>query len=753
MSKTGVSEDTQVVQKLDAISLFCSSKGHDVSFITKPLKEKLPNAGKKELTIIDKIWSFVKENQDGPPGTTNMIISGIKILSYVFSGFGFVFPPASLVAYALSLVACILKIIFQIIDVRSTLAPKILMHDEFSHELGGLAERLINTELLIRKLEAMAHVEESALSHILSNIDLHIGIDQLGNLKSRIELHMREGQDNAEKSLHYLTLYVRIATLRQSLLLRISTCLKAKDYSPTTTDLIKDSIQDERKRDKHYLGFLSLPSLKAVRIAALFDPSEHKELAAYVQELSLPLQDLAKVLHDRVLLIKPHTNDSIVLGRPFLSFSSVRAMKSTTESTNVRIRFKFSVIENVFNVFHIQSPDLHEYIYMKMDGECKYCKESKKPGGGEAEWKIIRVQEKDGQPEGSPTFVLSTRSWPCRFLFIEKSTLQCAKGFTEEKIPDEDILFKFVFSEESTIEVPELLSSLQDVVENNNDEPKQEAFLENQQATKYRGDETTSKFESFPALEKICSFFDENGLRAKSDLIRIEEYFLKSEDELVHSLKEIASSVESMNDKTRCDIMMSGVAKLIGFNHRLFTKPFPFASICTPLLRICGLILSSTWHTDGIDEYVCDSIRNHSTLKTAISKDIRSMERFAVFLRGIENAENISERNIRQLITEGKFCEEIASLAETRGKVSETVDLMITFMRMAILQLVVLWQMYALAKFPGHSDKEAETLKTACFAQLPQQPMSRWWIMCVRYFLYVGTACLVQHLHQPMCRW
>lgn len=40
-------------------------------------------------------------------------------------------------------------------------------------------------------------------------------------------------------------------------------------------------------------------------------------------------------------------------------------MKSSTDVENVRIKFKFKAIANEVNLFHIQFPDLGEYIFMK----------------------------------------------------------------------------------------------------------------------------------------------------------------------------------------------------------------------------------------------------------------------------------------------------------------------------------------------------------------------------------------------------
>lgn len=195
-------------------------------------------------------------------------------------------------------------------------------------------------------------------------------------------------------------------------------CLKAKDYSRSTVSALQKCIEKERTDNQKFLTFLCVPSLENVGILAIFDPSEAKEVVTFLKELQLSLQDLSPELHDQVYLIKPITDSNILFGRPFFSISSVRAMKNPLDVQNVRIRFKFTAIENKFNLFHIKSPDLAEYMNMKENGLCKYDKMSCVPET--AELRILLVCDTDKKKENPSRFIMCTKKWPEKFIFIEE---------------------------------------------------------------------------------------------------------------------------------------------------------------------------------------------------------------------------------------------------------------------------------------------------------------------------------------------
>lgn len=144
-----------------------------------------------------------------------------------------------------------------------------------------MAEKIEKTEILIDAVEIKENVDEPLMHSLISNFDIHIGVDKIGNLKSRITSMMSEGED-MQTCLHLLTLFVRLSTLRHALLFRLKTCLEVNNYSPSTSGTLKTYIDKERADSEEFLRFFSLPSLENVYVLAVFDPAEQIELAIYL---------------------------------------------------------------------------------------------------------------------------------------------------------------------------------------------------------------------------------------------------------------------------------------------------------------------------------------------------------------------------------------------------------------------------------------------------------------------------------------
>lgn len=420
--------------KLEAIKSFCAKFGYDVKNIVKKIADDLSD---KITPFIDKLWRSIKGLQSGID--KYIIIEVMTILGCICSLLACGCPLFGLAAAVLRLATFFLKITFRVIDIKLLLDPKIVSHETIRHELAGLAERLERTDIFINAIDAEEHVDDCALQGLISNVDIHIGVDQLGNLKSRIKSLMSGGEKDWRICLEFLKMFVRISTLRHSLLFRMLICLKAKDYSRSTVNALQKCIEKERTDNQKFLTFLCVPSLQNVGILAIFDPSEAKEVVTFLKELQLSLQDLSSKLHDQVYLIKPITESNILFGRPLFSISSVRAMKNSLDVQNVRIRFKFTAIENEFNLFHIRSPDLGEYVYMKENGLCKYDKMSCVPET--AMWRILLVCDTDKKKENPSCFIMCTKKWPEKFIFIEKSFFECVKGLENNSKPSQECLF------------------------------------------------------------------------------------------------------------------------------------------------------------------------------------------------------------------------------------------------------------------------------------------------------------------------
>lgn len=154
---------------------------------------------------------------------------------------------------------------------------------------------------------------------------------------------------------------------------------------------------------------------------------------------------------------------------------------------------------------------------------------------------------------------------------------------------------------------------------------------------------------------------------------------------------------------------MEGVLEMISINFELFQEEFEFDSVLRQMLRVCGLVLSCIWKIDDINSYVTHDLKQDDTHHLHIEKDLRSIRRFEISLNQIECAENIMERDIREMKSDGEFCKELKCLAKLREKVKSDPCLLVTSVKKSILQLAVLWQMYAVAKCPGLCNITANT--------------------------------------------
>lgn len=430
-------------EKLEEIYEYLTKNGYNLKELFKFVIEEAPKYSEWLRSVIDTLWRSIKglESKDAK----NLFTQCIHILSRMLSQGRSAVVLIGLLAvtrFVYIIVVYFLKIAFKLTDIKESLTPKLPKDDAFVHELAGLAERLDGTETFINEVDVQDHIDELTLQSLSSHVDIHIAVEQLGKLKSRIKTLMNGGQEELLKCLHFLTLFVRISTLRNSLLFRFMACLSLKNYGHGTITILENMIEKERLTNRSFLSFFSQPSFKNAAIFTVFDPSEEnvKELVTYMKELGIPLQDLKEDLHGQTFLMKPFTKPEIFLGRPFPSLSSVRAIKeSETDIDNVRIRFKFTAVDRGFNLFYIQSPDLGEYMYMKRNTYCKYKKMSAVQEN--AIWRVICVGETGVKDEIQSYFMFCTKRWPEKIIFMENSYFECARGSEDFATISQNCLF------------------------------------------------------------------------------------------------------------------------------------------------------------------------------------------------------------------------------------------------------------------------------------------------------------------------
>lgn len=112
--------------------------------------------------------------------------------------------------------------------------------------------------------------------------------------------------------------------------------------------------------------------------------------------------------------------------------------------------------------------------------------------------------------------------------------------------------------------------------------------------------------------------------------------------------------------------------------------------------------MSSFWQISYIDAYICGSLEDDQN--GVIYETISKIQNFASFLHEIECAANIMEKDIREMNRSGAFCEELCQ-TQLRERTKKNPKLFVKYVKLSILQQTILWQMYAVAKQPGHSEK------------------------------------------------
>lgn len=69
------------------------------------------------------------------------------------------------------------------------------------------------------------------------------------------------------------------------------------------------------------------------------------------------------------------------------------------------------------------------------------------------------------------------------------------------------------------------------------------------------------------------------------------------------------------------------------------------------------------------------------------------------------------------MVVNGKFCEEMKCLPGLKEKASDDPKFFLTYLQLSVLQQTILWQMFAVAKQPGHSESTANRLHKVLLLQ------------------------------------
>lgn len=98
------------------------------------------------------------------------------------------------------------------------------------YDFVGLVERLKSFNSYFNVVDDNENVDEFFIQGIILNVDIYIGVDEIGNLKNCIEEMMCEGGDQLMICLYYLIIFVRICILCYLILFRYINYLIGKEY-------------------------------------------------------------------------------------------------------------------------------------------------------------------------------------------------------------------------------------------------------------------------------------------------------------------------------------------------------------------------------------------------------------------------------------------------------------------------------------------------------------------------------------------
>lgn len=214
------------------------------------------------------------------------------------------------------------------------------------------------------------------------------------------------------------------------------------------------------------------------------------------------------------------------------------------------------------------------------------------------------------------------------------------------------------------------------------------------------------------ALKTINVFLDKHCVKIEKDITKIKKYLSKNEDnELSFALERIAESLTYLSEDELSDHAMQGLTEIISINFQFTTNTCLYDCILLQFYRMCGLILTRVWQFKEIGSFVCSNVELGNTCEAAVRKDVRDLQRFELFLRGIEGEENILEKDIWDMRNEGKFCVELPGLSKIKELAKDKTSIIVTCVKLSILQHSALWQMHAVAQVKGYGDRTAEYLR------------------------------------------
>lgn len=216
-------------------------------------------------------------------------------------------------------------------------------------------------------------------------------------------------------------------------------------------------------------------------------------------------------------------------------------------------------------------------------------------------------------------------------------------------------------------------------------------------------------------LVTIRGFLQTRTIPVEKCIVALEEHMLGTENTdacvvLKCLLEKIAHNLLFFQNSDNMELMTYGLMGMLSILFQYFEEDSLFfdRSVLRQVLIVCATIPSCIWKTDKIESLVCCEVNDIQKIKSSVAKDVLDLQWMALSLNE-RTAESICE-DLMQMQTEGPFCKEFDCYNMLRGVARSDVSYMKIYVRVRVLQLTMLWHMYAVSKLPGDSDELAHHL-------------------------------------------
>ncbi|XP_061171951.1 uncharacterized protein LOC133181475 [Saccostrea echinata] len=676
---------------LKGMNTFLRENGMDVSKIKREMASQEGITGKADA-IMGCLWSSIAEYRS----LGDLMKSSITFLSSLTNHLDSVIPYSRQLKQVFPIVTAFLNLVSKENSIVKKLAEEVQADDVVKHEIAGIIEKLSTSQIYVGAINDPDNIETNVIQIMIANVNIDIGVEHIGNLKSRIESLISCDMDKpqAERCLLYINLFVRVSVLRHALLLQMLTVLRLTNYSPQTATAITKVMEKDKDRARELLRFLESPTIeKSVTLFAFFDFSKQEHIVRFATELNLKLQDLSGNFDKQDLCIQPNVDEKgeeYVLSRP--TFAKIKALKKVKRQTNSDdVLFRFEFLPGSQNLFYIRSSDEKYYVWMKTDRFCKCCED--KPGN-DGEWIVIRV-------DGKETFYLfSPKKWPNQFLYLDKGIFESVRGLDDKR---------------TCATVKQCLFKLVPPIKN------QTGGNEPASASKENPREECSK-----QLEYIRKFLKSKSINAESLVSKIKSHLSGQSGDTIASVVRNMKTAIGFFKCENTSSKMNGVLELLGNNNRTFMCDFTSSSALTPVFRLNNSLLRLVWQEKNIESFVQEGLQMESELKKNMAEDVSKFVQFTFYLRSIEDKNGVNETDVSTMMSQSLLLQEIRSIRKLRSQIENhftsyptvgcTVfrkkiqSLTIAFTKMTTLQSVVLWQMFTVAKKHDDSSSSADVL-------------------------------------------